>query len=270
MASSSAEQPIAGPSRRVVKRKAQASQSVSQGTMTEHGNGVVKKSRSSSPILADCGPGTAPRHPTAQSASPALASQGPPGPIQGRQAPNNPSAANMQDPAQYAAEVVAAAPKLSDEQRAVLDMVKRGKNVFFTGSAGTGKSVLLREIIKHCRQGHWGRLAITASTGIASVNIGGSTLHSWAGIGLGKEPADKLVGKLLGQMVHEREKAAQNPSSGKKSPAVDKWTEVRTLIIDESMSLVSSVMHEVLKVMLIYSVSMIDGVLFDKLVSSSY
>lgn len=141
--------------------------------------------------------------------------------------------------------------QLSDEQRAVLDMVKRGKNVFFTGSAGTGKSVLLREIIKHCRTGRWGRLAITASTGIASVNIGGSTIHSWAGIGLGKESAEKLVGKLLGQMLHWQKKAAMmaqdediNDNDGetdvdfqfksKKSPTVDKWREVTTLIIDES------------------------------------
>jgi hypothetical protein len=29
------------------------------------------------------------------------------------------------------------------------------------------------------------RVAVTASTGIAGVLIGGSTVHSWAGIGLG-------------------------------------------------------------------------------------
>lgn len=142
--------------------------------------------------------------------------------------------------------------QLSDEQRAVLDMVKRGKNVFFTGSAGTGKSVLLREIIKHCQSGHWGRLAITASTGIASVNIGGTTIYSWAGIGLGKESAEKLVGKLLGKMINWQKKAARMPQDEglqdddadpeleyqyegeQKSHTVDKWRDVRTLIIDES------------------------------------
>ncbi|KAL7285782.1 hypothetical protein ACG7TL_000891 [Trametes sanguinea] len=96
--------------------------------------------------------------------------------------------------------------QLSPEQQAALNMVKQGKNVFFTGSAdwdciydiGTGKSVLLREIIK-LRGGRPSlKLGVTASTGIASLNIGGCTLHSWAGIGLGKEDKDALVGKILG------------------------------------------------------------------------
>lgn len=37
--------------------------------------------------------------------------------------------------------------KLSKEQNTILDAVIRGKNVFFTGSAGTGKSFLMRRII---------------------------------------------------------------------------------------------------------------------------
>lgn len=72
---------------------------------------------------------------------------------------------------------------LSQEQKYILKNVTDGNSVFFTGSAGTGKSVLLREIIQDIRHKQEKILHVTASTGIASVNIGGTTLHSWAGIG---------------------------------------------------------------------------------------
>jgi ATP-dependent DNA helicase PIF1 len=89
---------------------------------------------------------------------------------------------------------------LSDEQRGVLDaVVEKGKSIFFTGSAGTGKSVLMREIIKKLRDKYRrepDRVAVTASTGLAACNIEGVTLHSFAGIGLGKEAVPELVKKV--------------------------------------------------------------------------
>lgn len=117
-------------------------------------------------------------------------------------------------------------------------------------SIGTGKSVLLREIIK-CKGGFpSSRLGITASTGIAAVNIGGTTLHSWAGIGLGQESAKNLAGKFVGQPKFSR--------------VLDRWRKVETLILDESAYSQSLLMEKkVLKV----AVSMVDGTLFDKLVS---
>lgn len=39
-------------------------------------------------------------------------------------------------------------PILSPQQQAILEKILNGENYFFTGSAGTGKSVLLRAIIK--------------------------------------------------------------------------------------------------------------------------
>ncbi|PTB67873.1 hypothetical protein BBK36DRAFT_1194085 [Trichoderma citrinoviride] len=74
---------------------------------------------------------------------------------------------------------------LSKEQERVLDLVvNEGKSVFFTGPAGTGKSVLMRAIInqlriKYARDSD--RVAVTASTGLAACNIGGITLHSFSG-----------------------------------------------------------------------------------------
>ena len=121
---------------------------------------------------------------------------------------------------------------LSDEQKSVLQLVaERHKSVFFTGSAGTGKSVLLREIITKMRDKHKrdsNAVAVTASTGLAACNIGGVTLHSFAGFGLGKEAAPELVRKIR-----------------KNQKSKNRWLQTKILIIDE--------------------VSMVDGELFDKL-----
>lgn len=55
------------------------------------------------------------------------------------------------------------------------------------------------------------------TTGIAATNIGGCTLHGWAGIGLGKGDPDKLFWQVFYQMA-----------------ARDRWKECKVLIIDES------------------------------------
>jgi ATP-dependent DNA helicase PIF1 len=71
--------------------------------------------------------------------------------------------------------------------------------MFFTGSAGTGKSLLMREIIRQLRNKYkteTDRIAVTASTGLAACNIEGVTLHSFAGVGLGKEGVTELVKKV--------------------------------------------------------------------------
>ncbi|KAM5148152.1 ATP-dependent DNA helicase PIF1 [Mantella aurantiaca] len=101
---------------------------------------------------------------------------------------------------------------LSTEQSLVLSTVLSGKNVFFTGSAGTGKSYLLKRII--------GALPpkstyATASTGVAACHIGGTTLHAFAGIGSGKAPLEQCIelAKRPGVRQH--------------------WISCRHLIIDE-------------------------------------
>lgn len=75
---------------------------------------------------------------------------------------------------------------LSPEQLAAAQRALCGNNVFITGAAGTGKSHVLRYIVQELRK-MFGADCVypVAPTGIAAINIGGSTVHSFAGIGLG-------------------------------------------------------------------------------------
>jgi len=62
------------------------------------------------------------------------------------------------------------------EFRQVLNLVEgTAASVFMTGRAGTGKSTFLRYITAHTRKKH----VVLAPTGIAAVNAGGQTLHSF-------------------------------------------------------------------------------------------
>lgn len=110
---------------------------------------------------------------------------------------------------------------LSQEQEYVLKQVTSGVSLFYTGSAGTGKSILLKSIIKALRQKYPRKVAVTASTGLAACNIGGITLHSFAGVGLANHPTETLVKKV------QRNKRVYR-----------RWLDTKVLIIDE-ISMVS-------------------------------
>jgi len=56
-----------------------------------------------------------------------------------------------------------------------------GKNVFLTGKAGTGKTTFLRQLKKTIHK----RMVIVAPTGVAAINAGGSTIHSFFQIPFG-------------------------------------------------------------------------------------
>ena len=84
-------------------------------------------------------------------------------------------------------------------QRTALDILKSGHNVFMTGSAGSGKSYTLKKYIEYLEENKVkdSCVAITASTGIAATQIGGSTIHSWSCIGIKDELTDKALIDLL-------------------------------------------------------------------------
>ncbi|KAG5759412.1 hypothetical protein H9Q72_012460 [Fusarium xylarioides] len=77
--------------------------------------------------------------------------------------------------------VINTEPTLSAEQRQLVDAIVYGqRNVFFTGSAGCGKSTVLRTAIRELRDQHR-RVTICAPTGRAAVQIGGMTTYSYMG-----------------------------------------------------------------------------------------
>jgi ATP-dependent DNA helicase PIF1 len=80
--------------------------------------------------------------------------------------------------------------EIGDEmQSKALKLVQDGKNIFLTGKAGTGKSWTTGQIVKEINRRNK-LVFVTAPTGIAAVNVGGCTIHSWAGFGLGEHYAD--------------------------------------------------------------------------------
>lgn len=75
---------------------------------------------------------------------------------------------------------------LDMDQRTALAILKSGRNVFLTGSAGAGKTYVLNQYIRYLRK-HNIPAAVTASTGIAATHLNGMTIHSWSGIGVRDE-----------------------------------------------------------------------------------
>jgi ATP-dependent exoDNAse (exonuclease V) alpha subunit len=69
------------------------------------------------------------------------------------------------------------------QQDKALAILKSGRNVFLSGSAGTGKTYVLNQYIEYLRERKI-PVAVTASTGIAATHMNGMTIHSWAGIGI--------------------------------------------------------------------------------------
>lgn len=93
----------------------------------------------------------------------------------------------------------------------------RGDNIFLTGPAGAGKTYLIRHIMEWA-QSEKKKASVTALTGCAALLLGfrAKTLHSWAGIGLGRESADVLAASIA---------KSSNPKQ--------RWRSTQILIIDE-------------------------------------
>jgi len=86
---------------------------------------------------------------------------------------------------------------LSPQQQLAFQEFKNGKNLLVIGKAGTGKSELIKEMLKFTQshQPHK-NIYITSTTGISAYNINGITINSFLSIGTGEAPVDILLKKI--------------------------------------------------------------------------
>ena len=120
---------------------------------------------------------------------------------------------------------------LSPSQRRAHDAALTGHNLFITGSAGTGKSYLLKHIYNSLTiSGR--KVHVTALTGCAAyllsedMGVKVNTIHSWAGIGYGDKDTETYIKDIA-----------------KNYPLRQRWRSADVLIIDE-VSMMSAEMFD--------------------------
>ncbi len=94
---------------------------------------------------------------------------------------------------------------MTEDQKAFFEKFFSGSNICITGSAGTGKSFCIKSLFNFLQKEAKVSVGKTATTGVAAFNIEGSTIHSWAGIGLGDEDALSLI-KFVGRNKKAKER----------------------------------------------------------------
>ncbi len=110
------------------------------------------------------------------------------------------------------------------------DMINQtDQTIFLTGKAGTGKTTFLKYIREHCSK----QMAIVAPTGVAAINAGGVTIHSFFQL-----PLAPFIPVSKGQGFSSPEQEISNPHSlvsrlrfnGEKKKIIQ---QLELLVIDE-------------------------------------
>ncbi len=106
--------------------------------------------------------------------------------------------------------------ELNYGQKVCFDAAMTNQNVFISGPGGVGKSFVLRAITEEFKLRNR-RYRVTASTGVAALNVGGITIHSLLSTGISGSAAE--VQPLLGTRQFHR--------------AMERLQWVESIIVDE-------------------------------------
>jgi ATP-dependent exoDNAse (exonuclease V) alpha subunit len=105
------------------------------------------------------------------------------------------------------------------DQEGILDLPRQ--NLLISGSAGSGKTYVAKQLAQKIPYS-----VLTATTGVAALNLGGETIHRALGLGITARPEE--AGRIMGKW--ERIKQSKQPWD------VAKWNlmeRMQTLVIDE-------------------------------------
>lgn len=104
-----------------------------------------------------------------------------------------------------------------------------GRNIFLTGKAGTGKTTFLKYIRENCNK----QMAVVAPTGVAAINAGGVTIHSFFQLPLAPFiPAVKRTGfSAAGAETTNRHNLIARMRVNNEKRKL--WQQIELLIIDE-------------------------------------
>ncbi|HRQ97696.1 MAG TPA: PIF1 family DEAD/DEAH box helicase [Candidatus Saccharibacteria bacterium] len=80
-------------------------------------------------------------------------------------------------------------------QGIALEVMLAGESVLLTGPAGAGKTFVLNQFIRIAKN-EGKHVSVTATTGLAATHLGGTTIHSWAGIGVSDEITDWFLDRM--------------------------------------------------------------------------
>jgi len=105
---------------------------------------------------------------------------------------------------------------MNNKQQDFIRHSLEGHNIFLTGAGGTGKTYIIQHLVDKYKAVNKS-YALTSMTGCAALLLGkAKTLHSWAGVGLARESASKLIDVINGSMKLKK-----------------KWISTEVLIVDE-------------------------------------